>query len=348
MSTRVEIAIVGVDVRSQLPIGPNTWDLGPYEEGDDSRPWEERRRVTIAVEDDESLASILDRAAQELDVFENDDWNLGYGTGRFVALRDDASPVPLTHRLVRFVTLVDDDGRAIWGVTDFEDVSYGQIRAAAEAGALVGDPTKIYFHVSLVPAGGWVPWEWELLVQAWEVAWKTVVMLVAANETHELYRKIRDRLAGRDVVARNACEWLERNGMAEYMEGMLRGDPWSARDLAGLLGCTATEAEAVLSLYGYEESPEPGIWVYAAGAPGWGIPATDLAARLLVAYRREVASRHPDTRSVPEQELVALFEAMLKAALDEGEVSSRRYGGVEGSAQRDRDLPADHDRHNAP
>lgn len=38
----------------------------------------------------------------------------------------------------------------------------------------------------------------------------------------------------------------------DYLMYMLRGEPWSPFNLAALLGCTTSEAEEALALFGYE------------------------------------------------------------------------------------------------
>ena len=103
---------------------------------------------------------------------------------------------------------------------------------------------------------------------------------------------------------------------------MLRGEPYKARDLAGLLGFTVDETESVLALYGYEQDQSPGTWVYAAGFPERGIAAMDLSAVVVVALRKEVMARYPDTRYVDEMELYGLLSELIeraaKAAEDTG------------------------------
>jgi hypothetical protein len=282
------------------------------------RPWHDRPRTILDVDDSESLASILDRAGSRFSLVENGDWSQGWGSNRFVAFYDDASDLPLDRRLTRELTLVDPSGRARWGVFDFQTVTYADIRSAVTSGALEGDPDRIYFNVSSVPAGGAVFPQWDILTAAWEAAWHVLNDAAAIWGGWELYRAVRDRLRGRGVVRRDAAEWLQRNGWPTEIEQMLDGRPWRPRDLAGLLGCTTPEAEAILSLYGYGPGPE--FWVYEAGNQRRGIPTTQMGARTIVAYRQEVILRYADDPEPPEDDLQKIFTTVFEQAEQTGDV----------------------------
>jgi len=312
VATSIEVALVGLDVRQALATPDRSLNTLPADEL--SRAWQARPRVVLDVEDDETVAQILDRVAAELDVYENTDWSLGFGTGRFVALRDDASPIELESRLLDFVTLVDADGHARWAVYDFSAVTYAELRVAAAAGAMNGDPTQLYFHVRLIPAGGWAPWEWPGIIVALNSAWVAIQVLANANDVHDLYGKILLRLAGRDVVTRKTEEWVERNGIPEFIERMLSGDPWKARDLAGLLGVTTAEAESVLMLYGYEKDADGDRWN----------KSTDLAAKIVNVYRRDAAVyfNYGFATETDDRELRELLHSLLSEALETGSVDT--------------------------
>jgi len=174
MSTEIEVAFVGRDVRQFLPRGSGI-DPPYFDADENTRPWDDHQRVTLVVDDDERLVNIFDRAVEAAGVFEAD-WSkhrgeIGYGTWRHIALRDDDSPIPLIYRLTDRPMLVDDDGLAVWGQGLYGKTNYAQLRASAEAGAVPGDPTQIYLNVRLGPAGGEAFIEWELVIQAWEMAW---------------------------------------------------------------------------------------------------------------------------------------------------------------------------------
>ena len=64
------------------------------------------------------------------------------------------------------------------------------------------------------------------------------------------------------------------------------------------------------------------MWVYAAGNPALGLEATELSARIVVAYTDEVLRRYADSRGAPEDELAALFNEIVAHALEHGDVGA--------------------------
>src|SRR6478735_5088658 len=115
MPEEVEIAVVGTDIRKILPARDRPWVAVTDDEA--AKQWHEHDRRAFRVEDDETLASVLGRASAEFRLYENTDWSLGYGTGRYLALRDDKSSLPLQVRLRPSLTLVDGSGQAVWGIS---------------------------------------------------------------------------------------------------------------------------------------------------------------------------------------------------------------------------------------
>jgi len=318
------VAVLGPDVREILHEPDSLFR--PIDEKEASRPWHEHRRVTLLVEDDDLLRSILDRAAEKFDLDERRDWSTGgYGTGRFVAFRNDSSPLPLDERLHSWLTLVDEDGLAVWGVSvEYEDITFAQLRRAGKAGAIDGDPTKIYLHVQLVPAGGGVLIQWSVLLQAWRIALDIAETAALLGAGYAYLRHVlRERLDGRRVVERHVEQLIARNGWPSTLEHVLKGEPKVPRDLAGLLGCTTDDAKKILSLYGYVEGPDPATWIYAAGDPTRGVEPSDFAARVLVALRREAQFRFPDGGT--DEELSELIKNILSEAAETGRIASLGY-----------------------
>lgn len=326
----VEVALVGraLEPLTWEQLAPEWWETFDYT---GSVPWDARRRVSLAVKDDESLREILVRAVEAFGGWENDwdDPSFGGsrhgddrpGTRRFIALRNDLSPIPVHERLSVALTTVDADGRALWG-KPYQPVTYAELRRASEAGAVPGDPAELFLSVRPDAAGGGIGHEWSLLLQAWDVAWKVVLGLVAGNELHDLSVKIRNRLAGREVVDAKTEDWLRRNGYADSIAYMLRGEPWSAFDLAGLLGCTVDQAKEVLGLYGYAQG-EGDSWEYAAGNERLGLPVHDVSARAIVAFAEEVQRRYTDGQDAPLGDLERLFREIIRQAAngDVGDLS---------------------------
>ena len=70
MSTEVEFAVVGRDMSGFLPLRSFYRDF--FNEDEHARPWDEWRRTTLSVEDDETVGSIRGRAIAALDLVERD------------------------------------------------------------------------------------------------------------------------------------------------------------------------------------------------------------------------------------------------------------------------------------
>lgn len=124
----VEVALVGrrLERLTRLEELSPEWFEGYYD-GEETRDWADRPRVKLEVRDDETLREVLVRAVEALGIWELD-WDdrsfggsgwwpgaEGQGTRRFIALRHDVSPIPVPKRLSVGLTVVDDEGRAVWG-----------------------------------------------------------------------------------------------------------------------------------------------------------------------------------------------------------------------------------------
>ena len=191
-------------------------------------------------------------------------------------------------------------------------------------GRSTGDPTQIYLFVRWEPAGGGIGHYWELLTQAWAVADQVLGTITAL----QLARAVRKRLAGGKVVEQRARDWLQRHGGVDYVARTLCGDPWRPRDFAGVFGCTTTEAESVLAVFGYSADPTSDSWVFVAGNPASGLKSSDASAEIVVRYSHEVLWRYTDEQAAPPAELEALVQAILERASTDGDLPSSGIGGI--------------------
>jgi hypothetical protein len=246
-----------------------------------------------------------------------------YGTWRHIALRFDASPIPLIHRLTDRPLLVDEHGLAVWGRGLYGDVSYAQLRAAADAGAVVGDPTQIYLNVRLGPAGGEMFVDWDSTLRLLRIALEVADAAAKIAGAAILINKVGQRLSGYRVAERKWKDWLKRNGVPDLFRERLRGEPCAPRDLAGFLGVTVSDARAILDLFGYAEGPTE-AWVYVGGDELLGLPVENLSARVVTAFARE--ARHRFAAHDPsDAEVRALFEEILHQAVETGEITNLEY-----------------------
>jgi hypothetical protein len=257
LEPRGSVALVGDPQRPDQAPSVEEWD----------RRWAERQKIELDIAREDRVSTILERAAEEFGIPLPD-----YAGGRFirafpfVAFYSDARPNQMTPARMT-LTLVDERGRAVWEVSP-EDAPFEQIVRAAEAGALEGDPSRIYLNLT-PPAGDGIFVDWPTLVQAWDVCWEildridTAVGAAAAAEF--VRRKLRNRIGrGRPAVDRYAPSWAQRNGSPRGLAELLARRSWSSEEVARLLGISGGEADAVLGIFGFAQDGEDGRW-YRAG-----------------------------------------------------------------------------------
>jgi hypothetical protein len=98
-------------------------DSGLIEDDDWQRPWGERTHVQLDVREDESLASVVERAFEALGV-RLPEWASSFSAAYpFVGF--DAEGTEL--RVSSSLDVIDDSGRIIWNVYDFDAIPYDQL-----------------------------------------------------------------------------------------------------------------------------------------------------------------------------------------------------------------------------
>jgi hypothetical protein len=249
VTTAVEFALIGDPAEPGARISDEDW----------SRPWDERARIQLDVDDNDSLGSVVDRVLSEFGVVLADEVVPAHVVN--VALVDDEADRVGTWDL----TLVDDEGRVIWTAYDLRLVPYWQLVRAVEAGAVRGDPRRLYVILK-EPIGDGLGIDWPTILDAWRIVDEIVMRIGgyagAAAGLAGAYQYVRHRLeAGREAVARNAPRWAQRGGHPYDVFRLLasRGS-WSAQDLATLLGCSEDDAVSVLALYGFGYNEADGRW----------------------------------------------------------------------------------------
>jgi hypothetical protein len=262
-SLKIEIAVIG-DL--EAPFEPGPIDRRFYKEA-----YARRRRVRLEAEQNETLASVLERAAGLM--------GLQPPPGHWSGPRFDAS-----HRRVAFykpgdehefqpraqarllmgeLTLVDEAGRAIFGVHDLRAVRYRDLLRAADAGTLEGDPLRPY----LVLDEGWgdaPPADWSTVQQGLEVAWEVLkavgVLSGAAGGAMAAWKWLGQRLgAARESVVANP-EWAQRGYRPDQFAALVLTRDWTTSELAERFGCSKNDAEAILWLIGFSFDEDAGRW----------------------------------------------------------------------------------------
>jgi hypothetical protein len=217
---------------------------------DFERSWDQRRKAQIEVEDTETIGEVLTRGAEALGGEVPQDYPLWpfidfYVEGRGIRFR-------------RNLVLVDSNGHARW-TYEWKDEPYGELIRARDAGALLGDPERIYIlrqpgigNGVLTDFPTWI----ELLRLAFEVGGAVALTKAGFDSVR---RKLRSFKATADAVSRYGSRWRANGANAIYLWNWLRSQTWKSEDLARLLGTKPDEVESILESFGFIEE-EDGTW----------------------------------------------------------------------------------------
>lgn len=229
-----------------------------YAEEELTVPWEERIQTTVEVEEDETLGDVLALAAQEFGLVSAWDGPLAESfawVGLYLPDHDHGVPV----RQLSAVTLADKQGRAVWNVY-FKEVTYAQLLWSAEAGALEGDPLRIYLFTWAGFGNGMVA-DFTILANLWDLAWYVMERVGVAYGSFEALRQITQRIRrGREVASAHKTEWRDRGGDPATLSQYLRHRPSTTSEVARFLDCSDEETEALLWAFGFAPEAETGLW----------------------------------------------------------------------------------------
>jgi hypothetical protein len=260
MTLEVEVALIG---NPDEPIQQGVLDQAFFD-----LPYNERRRVRLEVDESETLAAVMERAAEAMGL------RTGPGVRTFDArsnriafykAEDDErfAPRGMARVFGNELILVDRDGRAIFGVYNHRAVRFTDLIRASEAGTLEGDPLRPYLMLDL----GWgdaPPPDWAALQQGLEVVWQALQALGVIGGAAAAASKTREWLVDRVGRARGALaahpEWMQKGYRPDQFEALIATRDWTPAELAPLLGCSSDEAEAVLWAMGFVFDPEAKRW----------------------------------------------------------------------------------------
>jgi hypothetical protein len=254
MPIPITVAIVG---DPSDPLTPS-WD--DFFEEEWKRPYGDRLKLKLVVEEDETLGAVMDRAAAELGVEVPEDWG---GPVAFIAFYKPEDDREGLHGWATAITLVDAAGRAVWN-NYWKEVQYAELLRAGEAGALDGDPLRPYLILHAEIGNGLLA-DWNTLLNLWDLAWYAIervgVAYAAYKAAVEVAQRLRDRISrGREVVSQNHRQWQERGGDPSTLATFLAQRPVATDEIARFLGCTNPEGEAVLWAFGFAPDGS-GRWI---------------------------------------------------------------------------------------
>jgi hypothetical protein len=292
MSRTVQIALVGDPANPGDRIPESEW----------AKSWNEHPRLDFGVEDRETLASIVERA---LPAFGVDLSKRDIAPVHIVDVVLYRGEDELTRPLAGTFSVVDDDGRVLWSAYDLRLIPYEQLRRSVDAGAIEGDPERLYLILK-EPVGDGIGVDWPTLVEAVKLMWAIADHVATAGGAAWALKAIggalRERLRrGEHAVAENAHRWAQRGAWPGTFARFLRRETWSSTTLADLLGCSVEDAEALLGLFGFAYSDEDGLW-HKEG---------DAAGRVLAALYRETELTRFELSTGEREEFEARVEHLL-------------------------------------
>jgi hypothetical protein len=282
-----------------------------------NRPYAERRKVALKVSLEQSLAEILEAAADRMGLAPGSDsytsrFRATHNGIAFYKAEDESGFAPryVPRFLLSELTLVDKQGRAIFGVSDLRAVRFRDLLEAADAGTLHGDPYRPYLIIE-PPYGDWVGPDWPTLLEGLKVTWQVLEHVATAGGVLAFGKLVADEVRGRlqrgrEAVAANP-QWAQRRTMPYQFVALVRSRDWKTDELAPLLDCTGPDAEAVLFALGFSYDAQAEVWRYG------GDPAADVLGDLL----REIqiaAHRYGD------DEMDQALTSRLQSYLEEGQL----------------------------
>lgn len=227
---------------------------------DFERDWESRLRVTLSVEDDEPLGELLTRAGRELDQLgpHGADAPDAYAPVYFGIDAKDGQ----WSRALSELPLVDASGHVRWN-SEWKDEPYGELVRAVEAGAIRGDPSRLYF-IRMGGMGDGIVSDFPMFIENLPLLWEVIDHLATVYATYKGAGWLRDRLRiarkAEDVAKQRAPHWEANRGLPFKLKALIwQPEGWNANELAKLLGITVPDAIALLTLFGCAEG-EDQIW----------------------------------------------------------------------------------------
>jgi hypothetical protein len=253
---KVEVALVG---------DPESHQAGVLADDYFAVPYPQRIRVQLEADESDSLASVMERAAELIGI-QGPKWSGGRLDLRnsriaFYKPEDDEGmaerAMPRLHSSE--LILLDDRGQAMFGVNDHRAIRLADLIRASEAGTLEGDPLRPY----LILDYGWgdiPPPDWATVLDGLKIA-RELLEVVGLAQTAAWVGKWLKRRIGRATEALDAHpEWMQRGYRPYQFQALLETRQWSLEELARLLGCSEEQAEGVLWALGYKYNDETERW----------------------------------------------------------------------------------------
>lgn len=265
------------------------------------RPYGDRPKVRLRASSLSSLAEVLHQAAADLGAAPPPGYEFptSFPASRRIAFykpEDEEKLAPRSMPRLHWaeLVLVDETGRAVFGVHDQRAITIEDLVRAGEAGVVDGDPLRPY----LIIEPGWgdaPPPDWPTFITGLEVAWDVLnvgaVVGGAWAFADQIRRRLQSRVGAGKKAAKDRREWAQRGTRPYQFAALARTRQWKTEELADLLGCSEKEAEAILWILGFSYDEDNRVW-------SWG---EDIESDLLQAINEQIAiSAHRGSRGWEE------------------------------------------------
>jgi hypothetical protein len=256
---RVTVALVGD------PAHASSLTVDELTSGEDT-PYSELPTVTLDAGATDTLAEVLERASTEFNL--SDDAGYPYSPTWISFYRPEHDDGYSLRGESPVLTLVDEKGRAVWGVS-FTDprVTIDALVRASQAGVVEGDVRRPYLVIRPGYGNGLLP-DWSELIVGLTVGLEILRVAADASDAVTGARWLRDRAKGMldrfrrlpDLFRKHGPKWGDHNGWPYDVYSLIHSRSWRAVDLAGLLGVSTDEAETLLSGLGLVRDPRTDLW----------------------------------------------------------------------------------------
>jgi hypothetical protein len=247
--------------------GPSFFDLGP------GVPWEARPKVEVDVTEGETLADVIDQAAEAFGLV-TVRGEVRTGAARRVSEvvagiafhneSDDAIGGQPTAWLSAF-PWIDKDGELFWKWPT--EASYDGLVRAFDEGLLTGDPRRVYLW-PIVPQGGEVDFgSWPHFLETLRLFKDVAEVLAVSAGTYEFGKYLTDfvsRIRGESKVR---ADELDRHDVGPFQMREVLRPQVNLSQLQRFFGFDKDETTALVSLFGFDVD-ETGVIVFAEGPDG--------------------------------------------------------------------------------
>jgi len=180
--------------------------------------------------------------------------------GEFPVLKRDQR-IASTEFIVR-----NEEGLIVWRRPGL-DASMAELIDASSHGLIEGDPEMAYLNPTIPQGDFGSLGEWRSFIQALEILWDVVSVASVVGGATALTEQARRLLKQRsqetpEVVRHHSKAWSERGASPGDLFRFLISKPRSSEEIAALVGCSDSEAQALLWGLGFVLEESSSLWIY--------------------------------------------------------------------------------------